>query len=51
MQGLGIILSIQWFVKPILLQNHAIKKPTNGEKFVDFVIFFSKSFKKINKPG
>jgi hypothetical protein len=27
------------------------KKPTNGEKFVDFVIFFSKSFKKINKPG
>ena len=28
-----------------LLQNHAIKKPTNGEKFVDFVIFISKSFK------
>jgi hypothetical protein len=50
MQGLGIILSIQWFVKPILLQNHAIKKPTNGEKFVDFVIFFLESFKKINKP-
>lgn len=51
MQGLGIIYYLVRFVKPILLQNHAIKKPTNGEKFVDFVIFFLESFKKLYKPG